>query len=84
MPQEMHVPIATNTAGEQRERERVSPQAHDEDLLHEYRWSLVTCGDRITAVVKQLPERRAAVRPPGLFPIDGVQRLVHEEAQGAQ
>ena len=43
-----------------------------------------TCGDGIAAVVKELPQSRAAVGPPGLLPIDGVQRLVDEQAQRTQ
>lgn len=35
-------------------------------------------------MVEELPERRAAVGPAGLFPVDGVQTLVDEEAEGAE
>lgn len=48
--------------------------------LYSEQWR--TCGDGITAVVEKLPQRWAAVRPPGLFSINGVQRLVDEQAQG--
>lgn len=41
-----------------------------------------TCGDGVAAVVEELSQRRAAVRPPGLLPINGVQRLVDEQAHG--
>lgn len=43
-----------------------------------------TGGERVAAVVKQLPQWRAAVGAPGLLPVDGVQRLVDEEAHGAE
>lgn len=39
-----------------------------------------TRGDGVAAVVEELSQRRAAVRPPGLLPINGVQRLVDEQA----
>lgn len=35
-------------------------------------------------MVKELPQRRAAVCPPGLLPIDGIQRLIDEQAQRTQ
>lgn len=35
-------------------------------------------------MVKDLPQGRGAVRSPRLLPIDGVERLVDEEAEGAQ
>jgi len=37
----------------------------------------------VTPVVEQLAQRTARLRPPRLFPVDGVQRLVDEEAEGA-
>lgn len=40
-----------------------------------------TGGDSIAAVVEELSQSRAAVCPPGLLPINGVQRLVDEQAQ---
>lgn len=43
-----------------------------------------TCGEGIAAVVKDLPQRRGAVGSPGLLPVDGIQRLVEEEAQRTQ
>lgn len=46
-------------------------------------WTQSTCGDGVAAVVKELPQSRAAVGPPGLLPINGVKRLVDEQAQGA-
>ena len=41
----------------------------------------ITCGDGIAAMVKELPESRAAVSSPCLLPINGVQRLVDEQTQ---
>lgn len=43
-----------------------------------------TCGESVAAVVKDLPQRGGAVGSPGLLPIDGIERLVEEEAEGAQ
>lgn len=35
-------------------------------------------------MVEDLPQGRGAVRSPGLLPIDGIKRLVEEEAECAQ
>lgn len=43
-----------------------------------------TCGDGITAMIKELAESRAAVGASGLFPINGVQRLVDKQTQCTQ
>lgn len=43
-----------------------------------------TSGQGVAAVVKQLAQRRAAVGAPSLLPVDGVQRLVDEEAHSAK
>lgn len=43
-----------------------------------------TGGEGVAAVVKQFPQWRAAIGAPGLLPVDGVQRLVDEEAHGAE
>lgn len=43
-----------------------------------------TGGEGVATVVKQLPQWRAAVGAPSLLPVDGVQRLVDEEADGAE
>lgn len=43
-----------------------------------------TGGEGVAAVVKQLPQWRAAVGAPGLLPVDGVQRLVDEQTHGAE
>lgn len=51
------------------------------------RWLLQfqsTCGEGIAAVVKDLPQGRGAVSSPGLLPIDGIKRLVKEEAECTQ
>ena len=34
-------------------------------------------------MVKQLTQRTAGLRPPGLLPVNGVQCLVYEQSQGA-
>jgi len=45
---------------------------------HEHR------GYGVTAMVEELAQRRGGVRASRLLPVDGVQTLVDEEAQGAK
>lgn len=44
----------------------------------------LTSGEGVTAVVKQLPQWRAAVSAPGLLAVDGVQGLVNKQADSTQ
>lgn len=41
-------------------------------------------GQRVAAMVQQLPQRRRGSRPSRLLPVAGIQRLVHEESDGEQ
>ena len=48
-------------------------------------WLIFLTGtEAVAAVVEQLAERAGRVCPPGLLAVDGVQRLVHEQAEAAQ
>ena len=44
----------------------------------------LTHGDGVTAMVKELPQRRVGLRSPGLFPINCIQWLVQKQAQCCQ
>lgn len=45
---------------------------------------VLTCGQRITAVVKKLPKGWRSSGPASLLPIDGIETLINEESKRTQ